>query len=215
MTAQHRGAQKLLWPVVVMALVVLTASWACDEPPPIGIRGFGRGDELSGTVTIEATRNEASADKAITISRVEFVAMGKSIASFTTPPYICRWDTTSVKDGHCNVKAVAYDGDGRPLFPPHRVPVVVCNAVRIGQPTKDAVVRGTTTIAGTVKEGVKVSLIKVYVGGKKIGSATASPFSLQWDSTTVPDGQHFLRLKAYDGKHPVRQCRARFKVKNK
>ncbi len=241
MTGQHRGAQYLLWPVVLMALVVLTASWACDDPPPIIILSPGPGGILSGTVTIEATpnddgsstnanigypgnsyalgvasaRQETASAAGVTISRVEFIAMGESIASFTTPPYICEWDTTSVKDGHCNVKAVAYDGDGRALFPPDRVRVVVCNAVRIGQPAKDAVVSGMATIAGTVKEGVKVSLIKVYVGGKKIGSATASPFSLQWDSTTVPDGQHFLRLKAYDGKRLVRQCRARFKVKNK
>jgi hypothetical protein len=214
MAAQHRGAQYLVWAVVLTALVALTASWACDDPPPVGVNSLGRGDELSGTVTIEATRNPDYAEKDVTISRVEFIAMGETIASFTQPPYVCKWDTTKTIDGHCNLKAVAYDGEGRPLFPPGRAPVSVFNAVKVSQPAADAVVSGVATIAGTVKDGVTVSLIHVYVGGKRIGSVTEFPFSLQWDSSTVGDGQHFLRLKAYDGKRLVRLCRVRFKIAN-
>lgn len=214
MAAQHRGAQYLVWAVVLTALVALTASWACDDPPPVGVNSLGPGDELSGTVTIEAARNQDYADKDVTISRVEFTAMGDTIASFTQPPYVSKWDTTTVKDGHCNVKAVAYDGEGHPLFPPCRVPVAVFNAVKVSQPTADAVVSGVATVAGTVKDGVTVSLIHVYVDGKRIGSVTEFPFSLQWDSSTVRDGQHFLRLKAYDGKRLVRLCRVRFNVGN-
>ena len=71
------------------------------------------------------------------------------------------------------------------------------------------------TIAGCVKEDVEVSAVKLYVRGKSVASATSSPFSFQWDTTTVGDGEYILRVKAYDGKRRLGHSAVRVVVENK
>jgi len=63
------------------------------------------GDQVSGTVTIEAS----AADTIQTISRVEFYIDDIIIGTDTSQPYEWDWDTTAESDGSHVIKAVAYN----------------------------------------------------------------------------------------------------------
>ena len=58
---------------------------------------------------------------------------------------------------------------------------------------------GTVTLTATATAPVAISTVSFYVNGANlIGTATASPYTVQWDTTKVPNGAAALRAVATD-----------------
>jgi uncharacterized protein (TIGR03118 family) len=57
---------------------------------------------------------------------------------------------------------------------------------------------GTVSLGATVVDPLKIAKVEFTVGATLVGTATASPFSVMWDTTTVADGQVAVTAKATD-----------------
>ncbi len=69
----------------------------------------------------------------------------------------------------------------------------------ISSPTDGATVSGITAITANASDNVGVLGVQFQLNGINIGTEdTASPFSINWDTTTVPNGTHALTAVARD-----------------
>ena len=57
---------------------------------------------------------------------------------------------------------------------------------------------GTVPLSATAVDPLKLAKVDFLVGATLIGTATTSPFSVMWDTTTVADGQVMVTAKATD-----------------
>ncbi|HWX80694.1 MAG TPA: TIGR03118 family protein [Steroidobacteraceae bacterium] len=57
---------------------------------------------------------------------------------------------------------------------------------------------GTVALSATVTDPIRIAKVDFKANGTLIASAAASPFSIQWDTTTVTDGQVSLTATATD-----------------
>jgi len=76
--------------------------------------------------------------------------------------------------------------------------------VKITAPANGATVQGTVTIATT--ESTSVSWINVYVDSIWVASNSPTalpPYSVRWDSTTRPNGQHTVSVNGYNTSNNV------------
>ena len=69
-------------------------------------------------------------------------------------------------------------------------------SVSISSPANGSTVSGTIQVQGTAGDNVGVTKIEFYVDGQLKSTATASPFSFSW--VTSSNGTHSLQVKAYD-----------------
>ncbi|MGD8240045.1 MAG: Ig-like domain-containing protein [Armatimonadota bacterium] len=233
MTAQRRKLSHLVLAGVGAALLVLAAVWACDEPPWIEIQGVGEGDMVQGDVPLEGVPTDGGGSTGafslsrllavqevkkpgdVEIARVEFLARGNRIDMVSTgPPWRVIWDTKTAHDGHCCLKAMAYDANGEYLGRSRTVRVVIGNLIEIDEPTFREVVSGTVTVSGSIQAGVNADKLRLCVQGQRFAETPDSPFSFEWDSTSVDDGDHILRVKLYDGKKRLGHGSVRIVVNN-
>jgi uncharacterized protein (TIGR03118 family) len=64
---------------------------------------------------------------------------------------------------------------------------------------QSATVSGTVTLTAQVGTSVSVSQVQFFVNGKAIGTADASPFTVQWNTTTSANGSVTLTATATEG----------------
>ena len=57
---------------------------------------------------------------------------------------------------------------------------------------------GTIALGATAVDPLKLAKVDFLVGATLIGTATASPFTVTWDTTTVADGQVMVTARATD-----------------
>jgi hypothetical protein len=57
---------------------------------------------------------------------------------------------------------------------------------------------GTVPLSATVTDPLRVTKVDFKANGALIGTATAAPFTIQWDTTTIADGQVALTAVATD-----------------
>jgi uncharacterized protein (TIGR03118 family) len=59
--------------------------------------------------------------------------------------------------------------------------------------------KGTVTLSATVQDSLQVAKVEFFAGTTSLGVATAAPFSVSWDTTSVADGQYSIKATATDG----------------
>jgi hypothetical protein len=72
-------------------------------------------------------------------------------------------------------------------------PTVVFSA-----PAAGATVSGSVTLVATATDNVSVTRVEFYEGSTQLGTDTASPYSISWNTRTGPNGDRTLTAKAYD-----------------
>ncbi|WP_293758250.1 S8 family serine peptidase [Vallitalea sp.] len=79
-------------------------------------------------------------------------------------------------------------------------PVVdnVAPTCNITSPANGDDVSGTININADAWDNIAVSKVEFYVDNNKIGEDTTSPYSYEWDTTTVSNASHTLKVKAID-----------------
>jgi choice-of-anchor B domain-containing protein len=72
-------------------------------------------------------------------------------------------------------------------------------SVTVTDPAEGATVSGSSVnVAATASDDNDVTQVEFFVDGNSIGVDTTSPYSVTWDSTTVPDGPHVVSATATD-----------------
>ncbi len=80
----------------------------------------------------------------------------------------------------------------------------VCNdtkapTVSITTPTTGTTVKGTTTVTATASDNIGVAGVQFRLDGVDLGrEETIIPYSIPWDTTTIPNGSHTLTALARD-----------------
>jgi hypothetical protein len=172
-----------------------------DFPPTTAITSPIAGSLLAGTVAIEAT----AADD-FGLNRVEFRRNGVLIGSDTTPPYGINWDTTSVADGSHSLRSRAFDSIGQAVSSsPVNVTVDNPGGVDLTPPTTSlhlpapgSTVSGTIRVAAKALDAVGVDRVEFYAGAVLIGTDTAGPYFVNWNTNGVADGPYNLTSRAFD-----------------
>jgi chitodextrinase len=164
-------------------------------PPTVSVNAP---DTFTGPVTLSATANDN-----VGVTKVEYLLDGSKIGEATTAPYDYVFDSTTRPDGSYSLTAKAYDAEGN--VGTSTVKTITINnsettapTVSITSPADGATVSGTVTIAADAADNVGVTKVDFAHGSTAIGSSTTAPYSVDWDTTTVADGQYTLTATAYD-----------------
>jgi hypothetical protein len=150
----------------------------------------------SGNITLSAN---ASDDKGVTL--VEFYVDGNLITGTDVTPYTATLDSTKLANGSHSLVAWAYDASNN-IGKSATVAFTTSNI--IFDPVAPVVSAGVTGSAGrislnaTATDNIGVTRVEFYVDGSLVGSSTAAPYTLAYDSTLLVKGSHSLVTKAYD-----------------
>jgi hypothetical protein len=171
--------------------------WVADgSPPSVTVTRPTDGSTVWGVVTIAAAATDDGA-----VSSVAFYADGVLIGTDTSSPYEVAWDSLEVSDGEHTISVTATDDSGESAS--DSVVVTVDNvddppSVTLTSPGAGSTVSGTLTLAAAADDDGSVVKVQFFVDGVLVGTATASPWQVVWNSTTVADGAHTITAVATD-----------------
>jgi len=168
-------------------------------PPSVEITAPAAGSAVAGTsVPISATASDDAG-----VASVDFYSGTTLIGSDTTAPYSITWDTTTGPDGQYVLTAQASDPNGN-VGTSSPVTVDVRNdttppSVAITAPVAGSTVSGTSVpITASASDGSGVTQVEFLVGSTVVGTDTSAPYSVSWNSTSVPDGSVSVTARATD-----------------
>lgn len=170
------------------------------------------GTVVSGTVTVAAV---ASND----VVGVQFTLDDAPLGvEDTSVPFSVSWNTTSAPAGSHTLTAVArYGANLTTTSAP--VTVLIDRApptVSITAPPDGTLVSNTVTISATASDDAGVVGVQFKVDGSPYKEEDLSaPYSIDWNTTSFPNGTHILTAVARDvGSHTTTSANVRVKVKN-
>ena len=177
-----------------------------DATPP-SCPSCSAADYLRGTVTLSADPDDTSGSGIKSVA-FEYTDAGGStwttIGTDTTGPgpYTADWDTTPVADGHYDLRIQITDNADNVTttsLPDKVVDNTAPNVALVGAPTQGQLVSGTIAITASASDATSpVSSVKFYVRGSLIGTDASAPFSLNWNTTTGPDGAATIQIVVED-----------------
>ena len=179
--------------------VVLFALHLGDaRAPSVGLTAPLQSSTVRGTVTVSANATDDSE-----VASVRFLVDKAAIATDTTSPYSVKWSTTGTTDGTHTVRAIATDLAGNAAET--SVVVTVDNpadttlpSVAITSPANGATVSGTVTLAATASDNVAVARVEFYRGGTLLGTDTTAPYTFNWNTSNVGNGDYSITARAVD-----------------
>ncbi len=172
--------------------------------PPIASASF---DKMSGPVPLIVNYDASgSYDPDGTIQTVYVDCSGNSnltataaqgTCNYQTPgPYLIRLfvvDDAGIWDGVYQYVMATPGSTSSP--PPDAAPPTVA----ITSPAAGATVSGSVAVTASASSNVGVARVDFYRdGGVMLGSSTAAPYAVAWDTRTVSPGTHSLYAKAVD-----------------
>ena len=172
------------------------ASGGADvNPPTVDLQVLS--SPINGTVNLSATSTDD-----VGVVQVSFFVDGTLIGSATTAPYEISWDTTTVADGDHELTAEARDAAGNVGTSASQT-VAVDNGIDTTPPevrlnALASPLSGTVAVSALATDDVGVTQVDFFVDGTLIGSDTVSSFEIQWDTTSVTNGDHELTALASD-----------------
>ena len=166
--------------------------------PTVSVTAPAGGSTVSGAnVSVTASAND---DRGVT--QVQFELDGANLGSADTgAPFSVTWNTTAASNGTHTLTAVARDAAGNSTRSAN-VQVTVDNGapptVSLTAPAAGSV-SGTVAVSANAADDRGVAGVQFRVDGNNLGSAdTSSPYSVNWDTLTVANGNHTLTAVATD-----------------
>jgi hypothetical protein len=175
---------------------------SCDDekeviPPVVQIESPSVLAKLHGIVTITAL---ATDDTGISIVRI---LIDETILHESAEGEVSHdWDTETVSDGTHTLSVVATDVDGNEgtetltveVFNDKKAPQITLTS-----PVTQPFVKSIIKIEGSVADESAIETINIFVGDVLLTSLTnTNAFSFDWDTKTVTDGNHTIRITAID-----------------
>ncbi|MEI6267614.1 MAG: S8 family serine peptidase [Methylococcaceae bacterium] len=114
----------------------------------------------------------------------------------TTPAQV-----TTALTQNAIVNKVTKAGTGSPnklLYTVMAPPDLTPPTVTLDTPTTSSTLAGITTISATAADNIGITKVEFYADTSLLGTATTSPYSLDWDSQLLANGTYNLTAKASD-----------------
>ena len=146
-----------------------------------------------------------------------------AIGTRTSAPWAVLFDTTAVPDGQYDLREVISDAAVPPnvttinLPGPQLIDNTPPSSAIVTAPAAGAFAGGTVTLAGNAADSASgVGQMVFKINGTVVGTTSGSPASLDWDSTSIPDGPATVTLEAMDvaGNGPTVSAGRTFVVDN-
>lgn len=188
------------------SVTVLSQTNPGATPPTVSLTAPTDGADVSGTVELQAS---ASATSPATVASVQFLLDGQPLgAPVTSAPYTFNWTVGSTSLGSHTLSARVTDSAGTVTTAPAITVIVVSGGpppppntpvVSVTNPLSGEIVAGTVPVAATVTSNLAIASVQFYLDGQPLGSpVTASPYSIDWDTTTASAGTHVVSAQATD-----------------
>jgi hypothetical protein len=171
--------------------------------PTVSITSPVTGSTVSGTVNIDVNATDD-----VGVARVDFYRGWTLMGSDTTPPFSFAWNTTTEPNASTWLSAKAFDAAGNATTSANVNDINVLNpggvdgqapTGSITSPARGSTLSGTVTVTASAQDNVGVARVEFYSDyNTLIGSDTTAPYSMAWNTTTVPNGAHTLNLRIYD-----------------
>ncbi len=170
--------------------------------PTVALVAPAAGAVVGGATTLAAVATDNSG----VVSRVDFVVDGKVVATAWLPKenapdrFEVAWDAHTVADGTHTILARATDGVGKvkeSSAVSFRVADVTPPSIELVSPLQGAALSGTVSLEAAASDDRAVTAVSFHVTGQLIGSVTASPWSIAWD-TAPESGPVDLTASAVD-----------------
>lgn len=162
--------------------------------PSVSITAPADGDHLKDAVIVNVTGNDANLD------RTELYISGELVQTWTTGgTQTYGWDTSAYTDGSYTITLAVYDKAGN--LATTEITVTVDNTAPIAEirePTGAAYLKGTYEIA-VYGHDTNLDLMELYIDGDLVEIWTVGATqTYTWDTTTLTDGDHTIKLVVYD-----------------
>jgi hypothetical protein len=86
-----------------------------------------------------------------------------------------------------------------PIYDAKGKPDNTAPSVSITSPSASSIVSGTIQVKANASDNVAVTLVSLSVNGTLVTTSTTAPYSLPWNSSSLPNGSHTLTITAKDG----------------
>jgi chitinase len=150
---------------------------------------------VSGTVSVAA-----SASDNVGVTKIEFYVNNVLQGTETTSPYVFSWNTTGLTSGSYTLMTKAYDAAGN-VGQSDSVSVTVASnapAVSIDSPVSGATVGGTVAIMASASDNAGVTKVAFYVNGSLKTTDKKAPYTYNWSTKSLKNGNYTIMVKAYD-----------------
>ncbi len=172
-----------------------------NTPPSVAL-----GAATSGVVGTPVALSATAADSDGTVVRVQFFDGATLLGEDTSAPFEWSWTPTTAGVHPLTARATDNVGDSATSSvlnvtvidstgPDGQAPTATLTS-----PTNLAAgVTGTVTVSATADDNVGVAAVEFQVDGITLGSEdTVAPYSVSWDTSAYPPGQHVVRARARD-----------------
>src|SRR5207245_7794036 len=116
--------------------------------------------------------------------------------------YTYDWDTTSVPDGHYDLRISVTDNANNVTttdLPDKVVDNTTPDVAMVGAPTEGQLVSGTVSVTASASDVTSpIASVQFLVRGSLLGTDTTAPFSLNRNTTTGADGPATIHVVGTD-----------------
>lgn len=184
------------------------------KAPSAWVNTPGSGEFVRGRTAITAGAGD---DRFV--SKMELYIDGWRAKVWDQPPYKYNWNPTAEKNGVLHIWVKAYDASGNSTVSEQvRVtldnPDPVAPSVALSSPAPGATVGGSVALQATPADYQGVTRVEFRVGDTLLRTATAAPWTANWDTTRVADGTYTVTVRAYDAKGNEGRTRVPLTVRN-
>jgi peptidoglycan/xylan/chitin deacetylase (PgdA/CDA1 family) len=175
------------------AEVVNSQAVQIDTTPPtssMSCNGSACSGLYNGPVSVSLSASDGSGSGP---AAIYYTTDGSTPAATSADLYLGTFQISAT----ATVKYFAVDNAGNVEAVNSQTISVTPPGVTLTSPADGATVSGTINLMAAVS-GINVDHVEFFVDAQAVGSVTSSPFSLAWDSTTVPDGTHTIVAAAFD-----------------
>lgn len=176
----------------------VTVSNADSVPPTASVTAPADGATISGaSVTFSATAADGGG-----IQKVQFYVDGTYLGFDAVAPYTRVLNTTTLANGAHQLRVRAFDNANNTTWATINVTVNNVDTtpplVAITAPGGGATVSGTIGLGATAADNVGIQKVQFYVDSTYLGFDSVAPFTRTLDTTTLTNGTHTIRVRAFD-----------------
>ncbi len=198
-----------------------SSSFLVDRAPVVSITQPSDGAKLTGETEIRlSASDDLSRDLVVLKIDGQQVKTHSGGSSLPSPFFV--WQPPYQKASH-EILAVVFDGSGQEssasitVFVDYPVTVELadCSTGTCKPLAPNTTLTGLVLLEAEAEDdGADIKQVQLLVDGNLVQAATISPFSFAWDSTTVSDGVHTLKVVASNTLDETGEAQVSVKVNN-